>query len=62
MVGTAVSLWVKRLNFGYFISLLISSLLFFGGYGAVLLLAKEQLVVEIVVQVKNIFLKYRAGK
>ena len=41
------SLWIKALNLGSFITLLISAILFFGVYGLFLLLTKEQLVVEI---------------
>lgn len=50
LAGSAVSLWVKLLNLGSFISLVISAVMFFGVYGFVLLAAKEALVVEIVNQ------------
>lgn len=48
---TVTSLWVKSLNFGSFITLLISAILFFGVYGLFLLLTKEELVVEVFNQV-----------
>lgn len=41
------SLWIKVLNMGSFLTLVISGLLFFGIYGGILLLAKESLAVEI---------------
>lgn len=46
--GCVACLWVKLLNLGAFPSLLISSVLFFGVYGLLLLVMKEALVVEIV--------------
>lgn len=45
-LATVFSLWVKGLNAGNFITLLISAVLYFGVYGLFLLLAKEELVVE----------------
>lgn len=51
--GSIVSLWVKILNLGYFFSLVISSLLFLGAYGLVLLILKEELFLEIFNTVKN---------
>lgn len=51
--GSIVSLWVKILNLGYFFSLVISSLLFWGAYGLVLLILKEELFLEIFNTVKN---------
>lgn len=52
-VGSIVSLWVKILNLECFFSLVISSLLFFGAYGFVLLILKEELFVEIFNTIKN---------
>lgn len=49
--GTVGSFWIQALNLGNFIKLLISSVLFFGIYGCVLLVLKEQLVIEIFNQV-----------
>ena len=43
--------WVKRLEVGHFITLALSSMLFFGIYGLFLLLKKEEVVVEIWKQV-----------
>ena len=51
--GSIVSLWVKILNLGYFFSLVISSLLFWGVYGLVLLILKEELFLEIFNTIKN---------
>lgn len=47
-LGSVGSLWVKYLQLGDFLSLLVSALLFFGIYGITLLLLKEELVIEIV--------------
>lgn len=52
-VGSIVSLWVKILNLECFFSLVISSLLFFGAYGFVLLILKEELFLEIFNTIKN---------
>lgn len=51
VVGTGASLWVKLLNMGSFVTLMLSAMLFFGGYGIVLLFTKEPLICEITVQV-----------
>lgn len=51
VVGTGASLWVKLLNQGSFVTLVLSAMLFFGAYGMVLLVTKEPLVCEIVTQV-----------
>ena len=47
MFGSIASSWVKLLSLGDFLTLLISSVLFFGIYGLCLLITKEDLVVEI---------------
>lgn len=57
-VGTVITYWVKRIDFGNFITLLISSMLFFGGYGLILIMTKEPLVVEIL---KSVFKKKEIG-
>lgn len=57
VLGSIVSLWVKALPIGSFLSLLISACLFFGMYGGVLLLLKEALVNEIVMQVLGKIIK-----
>ena len=51
VAGTGASLWVKLLNLGSFVILVLSAMLFFGAYGMVLLFTKEPLVCEIVTQV-----------
>lgn len=51
VLGSVASLWVKSLVLGNFVSLLISAILFFGVYGAFLLVIKEELVVEVFNQV-----------
>lgn len=48
--GSGVSLWVKLLHLGSFVTLVLSAVLFFGSYGVVLLFTKEPLVCEIVNQ------------
>lgn len=47
ILGSAVSLWVKPLGLGNFLTLLISAVLFFGVYGLYLLVRKEAMIVEI---------------
>lgn len=49
-VGIAASFWVPVLGFGNFMTLLISAVLFFGSYAAVLLVLKEPLVRELLGQ------------
>ena len=57
VLGSAASLWVKPLGLGSFVSLVISAILFFGVYGVFLLLTKEELVVEVFIQVMGKFLR-----
>ena len=59
--GSALSFWVIFLNLGNFITLLISAVLFFGAYGGLLLLWKEELVREIFNQGMG-FVKKKLGK
>ena len=47
LVAVVSSLWVKQLAFGNFITLLISSVIFFLAYAVILFLCKEPLVREI---------------
>lgn len=47
IVGLLLSAWVKLIDANYFLTLLFSAILFFGGYGLFLLAKKEQLVIEI---------------
>lgn len=46
LMGVLVSLWVKKLHFGSFMTLLISAVLFFGVYGGTLTILKETFVWE----------------
>lgn len=46
-VGSIASLWVKTLGLGSFMTLAISAILFFGGYGFFLLFKREEAIVEI---------------
>lgn len=57
-VGTVITYWVKKIDSGNFIILLISSMLFFGGYGLILIMTKEPLVIEIL---KSVFKKKDIG-
>lgn len=57
ILGSAASLWVKSLVLGNFVSLLISAILFFGVYGAFLLVMKEELIVEVFNQVMGKLLR-----
>lgn len=49
-IGAAAAFWVPQLGLGSFLTLLISAVLFFGSYGATLLLLKEPLTRELVKQ------------
>ena len=51
VIGVASSGWVKTLEMGNFATLLMSAVLFFGGYAIVLTVLKEPLVWEIENQV-----------
>ena len=53
LAAAVLSLWVKILGLGYFVTLLISACLFFGGYLVVLLLWKEPFTTDLLRQVKN---------
>lgn len=47
IVGLLLSVWTKLMGDNYFLILILSSILFFGGYGLFLLVRKEQLIIEI---------------
>ena len=47
VLGSAISIGVAYLGLGYFMTLLITAVLFFGSYGGFLLLTKEDMVVEL---------------
>lgn len=47
VLGSMASLWVKLLSLGNFITLVVSAVLFFGAYALVLLIFKEEMVIEI---------------
>lgn len=60
LLSTVASLWVVCIGVGNFLTLLISSCLFFGTYGIFLFVTKEQMVVEIFSQVTGmIFSKFK---
>lgn len=46
IIGLLLSAWIKLVDVNYFLTLLFSAILFFGGYGLFLLARKEQLVIE----------------
>ncbi|MDO4169122.1 MAG: flippase [Lachnospiraceae bacterium] len=50
------SIWIVQFAFSNFITLMVSAILFFGIYGIILLITKEELVVEIVNQIFGRFL------
>ena len=56
-LGSIASIWIRMFDLGYFLTLLISAILFFGIYGVFLLLTKEPMVVEIFQQVIEVILK-----
>jgi O-antigen/teichoic acid export membrane protein len=47
VLSCIASLWIKILDFGNFLTLAVSAVLFFGVYGVFLMLTKEPLVIEI---------------
>lgn len=47
LLGSISSIWVKVLNIGSFLTLVVSAMLFFGVYVLVLVIAKEPLVLDI---------------
>ncbi len=47
IVASVTSVWIKFLNLGNFLTLFISSVLFFGIYALFLFIAKEKIVIEI---------------
>ena len=49
-VGIAASSWVLLVQWGSFVTLLLSGILFFGSYLAMLLLLKEVMVKELLMQ------------
>ena len=48
VVGLMLSVWIKLLDGNYFFKLVISSVLFFGGYGIFLLIKQEPLIIEMI--------------
>ena len=57
LLGTVASLWVKVLGFGYFLTLIISAILFFGVYGSYLLVRKEEMAIEILEMISGMIKK-----
>ena len=53
VLGCLCSIWVKRLDYGVFVHLLIAGVLFMGCYGLTLLALKDQLVTEIWGQIRK---------
>lgn len=51
LLGMLGSVWIRGLSLGNFAILLISAVFFFGIYGAVLLISKEELTVELTDQI-----------
>lgn len=51
LLGMLGSVWIRGLSLGSFAILLISAVFFFGIYGAVLLISKEELTVELTDQI-----------
>lgn len=45
--GAVCCFWVKIMDFGSFVTLMISAIIFFGVYGCVLIATKEEMVIEI---------------
>ncbi len=53
ILGAAVSFWILFIPMSLFFTLALSAILFFGAYGIVMLLGKEDLVMEIVNGIKE---------
>lgn len=47
ILGLVLSLWIKTVQLGNFLTLVISAIIFFGVYGLFLLLKKEEMILEI---------------
>jgi O-antigen/teichoic acid export membrane protein len=60
--GTVASLGALWMGLGYFLTLVVSACLFFGIYGGLLLLMKEELVTEIVGQILEMILKKKSNQ
>ncbi len=60
--GTAACVWIKFISLGSFITLLISGVLFFGLYYAILLLTREGLTVDITRQAAGVLKSKLGGK
>lgn len=52
VLGSLASLWLKRLDWGNFVTLVISAILFFGVYGVTLLIFKEEMILETLEMIK----------
>ena len=52
-IGTICSVWIIKMNLGNFVTLLISGIIFFAGYGIYLIIVKDELAIEIYNQVFN---------
>lgn len=61
ILGAAGSIWITGLKLGNFITLLISAVLFFGIYGVLLIMMKEELVIEIMNQILKKYRSFRKG-
>ena len=57
VIGSLGAFWVKKMELGNFLTLLVSSILFFGIYGIALLIQREFLLMEIVSQLRNRFIR-----
>lgn len=62
LVASVMSLWIKLLDLGNFVTLMASAILFFGAYGLFLLIEKESLLVEIMGQMIRKFSKESEGR
>lgn len=62
VVGAAASFGVKFLPLNDFLTLVVSSLLFFAVYGGILILLKEPLVIGIIHQMKNKLVKRKKNE
>lgn len=54
IAASGLSVWIKLLNIPNFFSLCFSAILFFGGFAVVLLVTRESLAIEMMLQIKGI--------
>lgn len=54
LISIIPSVWIKSLNLGNFMTLVVSAILFFGIYGSILIITKEELVIDMLQEGINV--------